>query len=179
MIRLHMKGVPRGGLPKGYQLRRYRRGDAAAWVDIIGRTICQYSEERFLKELRDGPYFDARYLFFIVENSTGRPVGTCCAGWLDRKDRMHGYVHFLGVLPEHQSKGLGRALLLTVLRSFARRGVKDAILHTDDFRLAALKLYLELGFVPRYLDEDHRRRWQEVFRQLGVEPVEGVEVQQR
>jgi len=177
MIRTHMRGIPRGGVPRGYYARRYRRVDAAAWIEIIGRTICEYTEERFLNELRNGPYFDAKRLFFIVHRRTGKPVATACAGWAKPGDCHHGYVHFLGVLPEHQGKGLGRAIMLIVLRSFARRGVRDAILQTDDFRLPALKIYLELGFIPRYMDGDRRDRWTAVFEQLGVPPVEGVEAQ--
>jgi mycothiol synthase len=176
MIRTGMKAIPRGGMPEGYSWRRYRPGDADAWIQIIERTVgCKYSEEQFLRELRDSPRFDPKELFFIVEKQAGQAVATGCAGRVTRGDDRHGYVHFVGVLPEHQGKGLGRAIMLLVLRSFARRGFCDAILDTDDFRLPALAMYLWLGFVPRYTDADQCGRWAAVFKALGVAPIEGVD----
>jgi len=179
MIRTHMNSIPRGGVPRGYSWRRYRRGDAKAWVEMVGRTICPYTEEKFLVELRDGPYFDRKRLFFIVHKQTGRPVATACAGVASRHTRRHGYVHFVAVLPEYQGKGLGKAIMRVVLRSFARRGFSDAILHTDDCRKPALKLYLDLGFVPRHLEPDHPARWAAVLDALGVPPIPGVVAMKR
>ena len=40
-------------------------------------------------------------------------------------------------------------------------------LQTDDFRLAAVRQYLRLDFVPLLVDENQRQRWRDVFQALG------------
>jgi len=42
-------------------------------------------------------------------------------------------------------------------------GLKAAALHTDDFRLAAIQTYLNLGFSPMIAGENHRARWNTVY----------------
>jgi hypothetical protein len=49
------------------------------------------------------------------------------------------------------------------------RGLVDSTLRTDDWRLAAIRSYLALGFVPEYVADpasDHRARWGTVFARL-------------
>ena len=42
------------------------------------------------------------------------------------------------------------------------------MLDTDDFRLPAIKNYLNLGFVPVYAGESHLLRWQSIFKKLDI-----------
>ena len=42
------------------------------------------------------------------------------------------------------------------------------MLDTDDFRMAAIKTYLNLGFVPVYVEEGQPKRWSDIFEQLGI-----------
>ena len=44
------------------------------------------------------------------------------------------------------------------------------MLDTDDFRLPAIKNYLNLGFVPVYVGENHGERWRIIFKKLGCSP---------
>ncbi len=39
---------------------------------------------------------------------------------------------------------------------------------TDDWRLPAVKTYLNLGFEPEIIHESHPARWKAVFETLGV-----------
>jgi len=72
------------------------------------------------------------------------------------------------VTPGHQGKGLGHVLVLHVLDYFRKKGFREAILDTDDFRLPAIKTYLKLGFDPVHIGENHRRRWEIVKHKLGT-----------
>jgi mycothiol synthase len=74
-------------------------------------------------------------------------------------------------LSAYRGLGLGRLVTLAVLHHLQRRGFRSADLSTDDFRLAAIKMYLGLGFVPQYLtdadrQDDHEARWSAVFARL-------------
>jgi mycothiol synthase len=63
----------------------------------------------------------------------------------------------------HQGFGLGRQLSVAVLRRFATEGLRSAVLETQDFRLAAIATYLDLGFEPVPRDGAQERRWRTVF----------------
>jgi mycothiol synthase len=77
-----------------------------------------------------------------------------------------GNVHYVATHPDHRGKGLGRIVTVRVLQHLATLGLEDAFLLTDDYRLPALRLYLRLGFVPRYHDQTHEGRWSLLFPQL-------------
>lgn len=74
-----------------------------------------------------------------------------------------GYVHWVGVRPEARGRSLGRAATLRVVEHFAAGGPWPVVLTTDDERLPAISTYLGLGFIPHYVDDDHRERWSQVF----------------
>ena len=82
-------------------------------------------------------------------------------------------VHMVCVLPEHRGRGIGRALVLASLHYFRDHGYRRAVLTTDDHRLAALRTYLALGFVPVLVAEDHRERWRKCLAALGMEHLSG------
>ena len=54
------------------------------------------------------------------------------------------------------------------LHYFRKRDIVSVTLDTDDFRLPAIKNYLNLGFVPDYLRENHVLRWENIFEKLGL-----------
>jgi mycothiol synthase len=41
-----------------------------------------------------------------------------------------------------------------------------AVLETDDWRLAAIRTYLRLGFEPDPVEEEHAARWRRVLKIL-------------
>lgn len=56
------------------------------------------------------------------------------------------------------------------LRKFRSDGLESAMLQTDDFRLPAIRTYLNLGFTPMIVHENQFARWVLVFAQLGLRP---------
>ncbi|MDR3689213.1 MAG: hypothetical protein P4L46_07535, partial [Fimbriimonas sp.] len=49
----------------------------------------------------------------------------------------------------------------------AAAGKRDIRLTTDDFRLAAIQTYLNLGFEPDMWHESHPGRWAAILQELG------------
>lgn len=154
-------------IPAGYALRTYEgEADNAVWVHIMQNSLgSKYTLAGFISGIRDRPQFKPEMLFFLTHD--GKPVGSSCAWRRDPSERRVGYVHMVGLLPEHRGKGLGRLLTLRTLHYFKEHGFTQAVLNTDDFRLAAIKSYLGLGFRPVMADEDHPARWLAIFRQLS------------
>lgn len=171
MVRLRMrrpdlKGLGEVILPDGYQIRTYKEGDDDAWVAIIRRTLgSHWNRDRFKHNILNRSQFRPEGLIFVTYNN--EPVGTACA-WAQFPDEEEmGYIHMVGVVPEHQGKHLGYALCLSVLHFLKKSGFRYASLNTDDFRLPAIKTYLNLGFEPDYVNEDHRIIWEEIISRLS------------
>lgn len=73
-----------------------------------------------------------------------------CVGWLDQSGPdMHtcGQIEPLGVHPDLQHLGLGRAVLAEALRRLRELGAKEIYVETDSYRDEALELYKSAGFL--------------------------------
>jgi mycothiol synthase len=174
MWRPHLEDLPELAVPVGYGLRTFRPGDERAWGDIMateGGIGREWSVERVRERIVERPQFEAEGLFFATSDADGgRPVASACA-WRTEEEGDMGNVHMVCALPSHRGRGLGRLVTLAVLHRLRERGFRSAELTTDDFRLAAIKSYLGLGFVPIYRTDpdrldDHEARWSAVFAKL-------------
>jgi mycothiol synthase len=168
MHRFDLEGLPPVEIPEGYGLRTYRPGDEAVWGEIMDAClplpIGAWRPEVVRGKLTGLPQFDPEGLYFVTAN--GEPVGTATA-WLRRPDETEiGYVHMVGVLPAHRGRRLGYWVTLATLHRFRERGLRAAMLDTDDFRLAAIRAYLDLGFEPEQRHPSHPERWAVILARL-------------
>ena len=165
MKRRTLRDVKKPRCPKGYSLRTYQDGDDVHWARIIAkafRTQCPPSV--FWREIANQKLFRPERVFFLLHE--GKPVGTATAWSKPEFGSRAGYVHMVALLPEYTGKGLGKKLTTAVLWYFTENRLSSAFLHTDDHRLPAIRIYLELDFEPVIGNEDDRNRWLEVFRDL-------------
>ena len=167
MVRPNLEGLPELEIPEGYGMRTYQEGDDVHWANVINASFGgERTAETTHREIIDRDVFDPNGLYFATYGET--PVATACA-WKKSPDEIEvGYVHMVGVDAEHAGRKLGKCVSLCVLLYFKERGFKCAMLDTDDFRLPAVKTYLNLGFLPMYVDKDQPERWRQVFKNLGL-----------
>ena len=168
MVRPNLENLPALVLPAGYGMRTYCKGDEVHWARIIsdsfgGRERTAQDTEN---EITDRDVFIPEGLYFTTH--CGVPVGTACAWRQSVDEKDVGYVHMVGVVAEHTGHKLGKWVSLAVLSYFRDNGFISAMLDTDDFRMAAIKTYLNLGFVPVYVEEGQPKRWSDIFEQLGI-----------
>ena len=78
-----------------------------------------------------------------------------------------GWVRWVATDPDRRRAGLARALVIGVLGMAARAGCRDARLDTRTDRLAAIQLYLKLGFEPLVTTDACRGVWASVLSALG------------
>ena len=166
MFRASLDHLPPVIVPPGYSLRTYRPGDEVPWLEIMREAIGpSWTFPKWQTEIIGRPQFDPAGLFFAVRGTT--VVGSACAWRLDPSEQDVGYIHMVAVRPEERGHKLGYWLTLRVLHRLTEQGMREAILDTDDHRLAAIEVYLRLGFEPLKLHTSHEERWAAVLTSLG------------
>ena len=159
---------PACSLPEAYRLRTFRDGDAADHIRLMHDAgFANWSQEQLAaameKCLPDG--------FFVIEH---KPSGRLVAAAMAQHQPLtyHPYggeLSWVAGDPEHKGKGLGYAVCAAVTRRLLEIGYRNIYLRTDDFRLAAIKVYLKLGYVPFLFAPDMEGRWRDVCARLGAD----------
>jgi mycothiol synthase len=149
--------------PPGRTLRTFVPGrDEDAWVSLNGRAFAKHPEQgswtRHDLELRERePWFDPAG-FFIAERD-GAMAGF---HWT----KVHppeppspgiGEVYVVGVDPDEQGSGLGRALTLAGLQHLRDLGLAQVMLYVDEDNAPAIRMYETLGFTRSRVDAMYRR----------------------
>ena len=168
MVRPNLENLPELELPPGYGIRTYHEGDEVHWAHIISDSFGgrKRTAQDTRNEITSRDVFLPDGFYFATHQDT--PVGTACA-WRQSVDETDiGYVHMVGVVGEHTGHKLGKWVSLAVLIYFRDNGFKCSMLDTDDFRVPAVKTYLNLGFIPVYVEEEQIERWQKIFEKLGL-----------
>ena len=168
MARHSLENLPTLQCPEGYHIRTYQQGDETHWARIMdiafvdqGRT----AQDTYANVINQSN-FDPDGFCFVIHKDV--PVGTACAWQESLRGKPIGYIDMLAVLPEHTGHRLGKWLTVFLLHYFKARRVASVMLDTDDFRLPAIKNYLNLGFVPVYVGENHLLRWRSIFEKLDL-----------
>ncbi|MFC8597001.1 mycothiol synthase [Isoptericola sp. NPDC057191] len=140
----------------GLALRTVRPGaDDEAWVRLNARAFAGHPEQGRLTvdDLHDRQreaWFDPEGFFLVVpaDDPADEPLGYL---WTkvetDQADGSRdGEIYAVGVSPDAQGRGLGRALTAVGLRHLARVGCDRAVLYVDGDNAAALATYAGAGF---------------------------------
>jgi mycothiol synthase len=139
--------LPEPVVPAGVQIRTFVPGqDEQEWLRVNAAAFAHHPEQALIDrdDLADRmaePWFDADGFFVATVNDT--MVGF---HWTKQHQDQLGEVYVLGVVPAAAGRGLGKALLLTGLRSLQRRGSTRVELYVEAHHRAAIELYLSYGF---------------------------------
>ncbi|WP_040159424.1 mycothiol synthase [Mobilicoccus massiliensis] len=146
-------------LPEGYSARTFTPDDVDAWVALNARAFADHPEQGRvsaddLRARMREPWFDADG-FFLVEAPAAPDDGAsrdlAAFHWTKTEDG-EGEVYVVGVDPDRQGLGLGKAATLLGLRHLADRGLARVTLYVDGNNTAALATYRRLGFEQISLD---------------------------
>jgi len=161
--------IPEVPVPEGYRVRHYREGDEAGLSRVFASgDLGMETPEQVREKLIEHPCFTPERL--IVVERDGEIVATASA-WVNETDPSKGYLHMVGVLDGHRGKRLGALVTAEALKYHRSKGFRAQQLNTDDFREAAIKLYLDFGFVPVCTDETHPGRWAVLADKLGRQGI--------
>ncbi|MFF3454323.1 mycothiol synthase [Streptomyces sp. NPDC002730] len=144
--------------PPGVTVRTFVPGqDDAAWLAVNAAAFAHHPEQgsltqRDLDDRKAEPWFDPKG-FFLAERE-GELIGF---HWTKVHAAEHlGEVYVVGIRPEAQGGGLGKALTTIGLRHLAAEGLPTAMLYVDADNTAALTVYERLGFVTHEVDLMYR-----------------------
>jgi mycothiol synthase len=148
-------------LPAGVHLRTFVPGtDEPAWLAVNARAFASHPEQGGidagdLARRTGAEWFDPSG-FFLAERD-GRLVGfhwtKVHAG--DGEEPV-GEVYVVGVDPDAQGGGLGRALTLAGLHHLRDRGLSEVLLYVEADNSAARRVYERLGFDHVATDVQYR-----------------------
>lgn len=145
-------------LPDGVTVRTFTPGqDDAAWLAVNAAAFAHHPEQggltqRDLDDRVGEPWFDPKG-FFLAERD-GRLVGF---HWTKVHAAEHlGEVYVVGISPDAQGGGLGKALTAIGLRHLAAQGLPTAMLYVDADNTAAVTVYERLGFATHEVDLMYR-----------------------
>jgi mycothiol synthase len=150
--------------PDGVTVRGFGEpGDEQAWLAVNNRSFANHPDqggwvEETMRRRMAEPWFDPAGLLLAFD-SAGL-AGSC---WTKVHpatgvEPMLGEIFVIGVDPDRQGTGLGRALVVGGLDHLAAsRGCTVGILYVDAANAAALTLYESLGFTVHRTDRAYER----------------------
>lgn len=148
-------------LPEGVRLRPYSPGaDDAAWLELNAAAFADHPEQGSLtqadlEDRRGEDWFDAAGFLLAEREADGALLGY---HWTKVEgDGSVGEVYAVGVSPDAQGLGLGRALTVAGLVHMRDRGAERVDLYVDADNTAAVRLYEKLGFRLDAADAQYRR----------------------
>jgi mycothiol synthase len=158
-VPLPIAGAPRW--PAGISVRPFVPGqDEAAWLAVNRAAFAADPDQGVwteveLRKRETEPWFDPSG-FLLAHRHDGHLAGFC---WTKvhpaeppQEPHALGEIYVIGVAPDHQGTGLGRALVIAGLTSLHDRGLIVGMLFVDAQNTAAIGLYRALGFVTTRID---------------------------
>ena len=151
---------------EGVVVRTFRRGqDEEAFLAINAEAFADHPEQGSmsradLEQRMAEPWFDPEGLF-LAEPADAPPneanefidsPSLLGFHWTKVHDDRVGEVYVVGISPQAQGRGLGKALTLTGLHHLRDRGVREVILYVEADNAPAIAVYSGLGFT--HADED-------------------------
>lgn len=139
--------LPEPAAPPGVVIRTFVPGqDEQDWLQVNAAAFAQHPEQSQidaddLKDRMAEPWFDPSGFFVALKD--GAMIGF---HWTKQHQDQLGEVYVLGVAPWAARQGLGKALLLTGLRSLQQRGSTRVELYVEADHQTAIELYLTYGF---------------------------------
>lgn len=153
-------------LPDGFAVRPFHVGqDEEAWLAVNARAFAHHPEQgrTTLADLRDRqqePWFDPQGFLIVEDREHLDPDGDprmAAFHWTKVEPpqaggTVTGEVYVVGVDPDYQGRGLGRAVTLLGLQHLRAVGADVATLYVDGDNAAAIATYSHLGFERSAVD---------------------------
>lgn len=149
-------------LPEGLVVRPFRVGsDEDRWLAVNARAFSHHAEQgrmtlTDLRERQTEPWFDPQGFLIVEDRAAVDPDGVprlAAFHWTKvEAGSQTGEVYVVGVDPDYQGRGLGRAVTVLGLHHLRAVGCETATLYVDGDNEAAIATYGRLGFERSAVD---------------------------
>jgi mycothiol synthase len=134
--------------------------DETAWLRANNRAFAGHPEQggwdlETFEARQAEPWFDPAG--FLVHDEDGVIAAWCWTKVHGDSDPPMGEIYVIGVDPDFQGRGWGRALTRAGLDWLARSGLSVGMLYVDAANTAAVALYRSLGFTEDHTDRAYSR----------------------
>lgn len=171
MIREYLSadGISSFPCPEGFHVRSYTAGDDESWAKIEAAAGA-FSDEHAARRhfaMEFAPVqarLPGRMLF--LEHEFAGPIGTTTAWDGEFGGEMRGRIHWVGIVPAFQGRGLAKPLLSAALTRLTQ-DYRRAYITTETTSYRGINLYLGFGFVPFVATDRDREGWAIVADTLG------------
>ena len=160
-------GIPEAKIAEGFTVREMRPGEEADWsyCCLNSFDIESVSPEHYEKMMAHDEGVRMCDVFFACKDD--KPVGTAAA----RTENGKPFLHFVAVNPDYRGHKLALPVICAVISRHIELGGEGCYLWTDDWRVPAVKSYLNLGFRPVLFNEGAREAWEKELSLLGISSV--------
>lgn len=150
-IKLAGREIPKPKLPRGFSIIPFDTSMERHLAEMIFKCYKGHGDLEFLQERTT---VEGCLALVKKESAEGKLVAPivakygkkfCGFAWAVLHDSKQ-YVSEVGVVPEFQGRGIGRALVLSILANFKSAGIKEAYLGVSANNLPAAPLYKSIGF---------------------------------
>ena len=92
------------------------------------------------------PGFNPKNWLMLAEENSDKLIGFCITTIEQEIEEKIGVIEYLGILPDFQQQGLGKALLISAVDLLRTKDVSWVKLATEVNNIRALNLYYNIGF---------------------------------
>ena len=125
-------------MERGYTIEKYTLNDLRAIAEIEKECFTKpWSYESFCME-----YADKNKFYFVAKDETGKVIGY--GGYAHILDE--GHIMNIAVTASARGKGVGRAIVTTMLQSARENGIDAITLEVNENNAPAIALYESVGF---------------------------------
>lgn len=159
--------IPELTIADGYSLRTVQDSELEQYNELrksvgFGEWDVEYLQKYRTKVLNDG-------IFVIVENSSGKFCAAASAETTDMPEFPQlGVLGWVMCHPDHRGHHLGKSVSICAMHKLYQHKYRVFSLLTDDFRVPAVKTYLNLKWQPWLYLEDMQERWQALAEKLKM-----------
>ncbi len=152
MVKTDTKTYPRFDLPEGYRFSGYMLGFETEWAILMYQLeqtdSLQEAVQIFQNEFLSQPQLLPKCCLFVLD-SAGTVVATASLWFGEHFGEVLQRIHWVAASPNHQGKGLVKALITKLLDVYNELGCKDFIyLSTQTWSYKAINIYSKFGFTP-------------------------------
>ena len=155
-------------VPTGFLLRNYDHNDINSIINIFKLSLFQgWNEEKINKVIKT---YVENGLFVVIHKASNTVVATMAARHDSGKGSGKiGCITWLCTHPKYRGLGLGTVVASAAVNRLLDLNYNKIFVNTDDERLAAIKIFLKLGFEPLIYKSAMRNRWNLIMKSINNE----------